>query len=65
VLPIMAAVWLVRWLFRKEERQPTAKAYGIAGAVYEWAIGAARSTPREASARRRSAHLARVERATP
>jgi hypothetical protein len=24
VLPIMAAVWLVRWLFRKEERQPTA-----------------------------------------
>ena len=24
VLPIMAAVWLFRWLFRKEERQPTA-----------------------------------------
>lgn len=24
VLPIMAAVWLVRSLFRKEQRQPTA-----------------------------------------
>jgi antibiotic biosynthesis monooxygenase (ABM) superfamily enzyme len=24
VLPIMAAIWLVRRLFRKEERQPTA-----------------------------------------
>jgi hypothetical protein len=24
VLPIMAAVWLVRRLFRREERQPTA-----------------------------------------
>jgi antibiotic biosynthesis monooxygenase (ABM) superfamily enzyme len=24
VLPIMAAVWLVRRLFRKEQRQPTA-----------------------------------------